>query len=103
MLDSFTAEIPVVNIPATIKDAIRVAKSLGYQYLWIDALCIIQDDPQDWQREASRMAHVYGNADLVLTASSATDSYEGFLNQERRLSRAAHRHIYSFFTALRAR
>jgi hypothetical protein len=84
MLDFFTAGIPVANIPATIKDAIQVAKSFGYQYLWIDALCIIQDDPQDWQREASRMAQVYGNADLVLAASSATDSYEGFLNQERR-------------------
>lgn len=84
MLDIFTAGIPVANIPATIIDAIQVAKSFGYQYLWIDALCIIQDDPQDWQREASRMAQVYGNADLVLAASSATDSYEGFLNQERR-------------------
>jgi hypothetical protein len=83
-LDPFTTEIPAVKIPATLKDAIQIAKSLGYQYLWIDALCIIQDDELDWQRESGRMAQVYGNADLVIAASSAKDSPEGFLKQERR-------------------
>lgn len=48
-----------------------VSKYLGYRYLWIDSLCIIQDDHQDWQRESGRMADVYSNADLVLGATSA--------------------------------
>lgn len=35
---------------------------LGYLYLWIDSLCIIQDSPSDWNCEASRMADIYSNA-----------------------------------------
>ncbi|PQE09100.1 heterokaryon incompatibility protein [Rutstroemia sp. NJR-2017a BVV2] len=83
-LESFRAQIPSVNIPATIKDAIQVAKSLGFQYLWVDALCIIQDDPEDWEIESCLMAQVYGNADLVIAASSAKNSQQGFLTQTRR-------------------
>lgn len=83
-LESSRAQIPSVNIPATIKDVIQVAKSLGFQYLWVDALCIIQDDPKDWEIESGRMAQVYGNADLVIAASSAKNSQQGFLTQTRR-------------------
>ena len=32
-------------LPATIRDAISITKWLGYQYLWVDSLCIIQDSP----------------------------------------------------------
>lgn len=41
---------------------------LGFDYVWIDALCIIQDDPDDWEREAPRMGKIYENATLVFAA-----------------------------------
>ena len=44
------------------KEAIRVTLALGYRYLWIDSLAIIQDSDEDWTYEARRMAIVYGNA-----------------------------------------
>ena len=67
------------SLSQTFKDAITVAKHLGYRYLWVDSLCIIQDDHRDWQYESGRMADVYGNADLVIGATSAVDSSSGFL------------------------
>ncbi|KAJ4362550.1 hypothetical protein N0V83_010644 [Neocucurbitaria cava] len=63
-LASFQKDIPWDRLCAssTFKEAIRVTCTLGYRYLWIDSLCIIQDSKADWHHEAGRMAIVYGNA-----------------------------------------
>lgn len=58
-------------LPATFRDAIAVTRSLGYQYLWIDSLCIIQDDRHDWGVEAEQMASIYKNGALTLAAAAA--------------------------------
>ncbi|KAF0328660.1 heterokaryon incompatibility protein [Colletotrichum asianum] len=58
-----------------------VTKHLGIHYIWIDSLCIVQDDAQDWAVEASRMASVYANAHLTISAMGATDGHQGlFIN-----------------------
>ncbi|KAH7377838.1 heterokaryon incompatibility protein-domain-containing protein [Pyrenochaeta sp. MPI-SDFR-AT-0127] len=63
-LEKFQEEIPWVKFEAssTFREAVQTTRTLGYRYLWIDSLCIIQDSPTDWQYEADRMAIVYGNA-----------------------------------------
>jgi hypothetical protein len=63
-LQAFQREIPRAKFEASdiYKEAIRVTLALGYRYLWIDSLCIIQDSDPDWDYEACRMAIVYGNA-----------------------------------------
>ncbi|KAK8106354.1 hypothetical protein PG999_009713 [Apiospora kogelbergensis] len=63
----------------THQDAFEVARSVGIRYVWIDALCIIQRDGEDWEHESKRMAQVYGNAFLTLVAGSSSDSRAGFL------------------------
>ncbi|KAL2692479.1 hypothetical protein Neosp_002889 [[Neocosmospora] mangrovei] len=68
--------IPMDTLPTFIQESIRTARSLGYQYLWIDALCIIQDDDQDWDREASKMSDVYSNADLTISSIVAKDCHD---------------------------
>lgn len=69
------------DLPATFRDAIYMARWLGLQYLWIDSLCIIQGDIQDWEREAKRMEDVYASAYCTIAATSAVDSKAGFLNR----------------------
>ena len=63
------------------QEAIQVAQTLGYQYIWIDALCIIQDDAADWEEESSRMAEVYHNAALTLIAGVSDHSSKGFFHR----------------------
>ena len=75
------------NLPNTIKDAVNVTRDLGYEYLWVDALCIVQDDQADKNREVQRMAQIYSGASLVISAARARSSNEGFL-QPRDLTRA---------------
>lgn len=69
------ASIPLETMPRTYHDAVLLTRSLGISYLWIDSLCIVQDDNDDWKREAACMAEVYQNAYLTVCAlvTSCTD------------------------------
>ncbi len=73
--------IAISNLPATFVDAIRACKYLGFRYIWIDSLCIVQDDRDDWQREAGRMGAMYANAYVVIGTSSSSSSSESFLDK----------------------
>ncbi len=66
-------------LPQSIRDAIRVTHELGYQYLWTDSLCIIQDSDEDKRRELGRMHRIYRDAYLTIIAASARKVSEGFL------------------------
>lgn len=66
-------------LPATIRDAVFVTHSLGFRYLWVDSLCIIQDSDADKRHEIGRMHHIYRYAYLTIIAASAESVTEGFL------------------------
>lgn len=67
------------NLPLTFRDAARITRTLGYEYLWIDSLCIIQDSISDWKQECARMQDVYSGAVLTIAADQAEDPYSGLL------------------------
>jgi hypothetical protein len=69
------------ELPKTFQDAVRVTRELGIQYLWIDSLCIIQENKKDWEHEAKRMEGVYASAYCTIAATSAADSNAGFLER----------------------
>ncbi|CAG9991213.1 unnamed protein product, partial [Clonostachys byssicola] len=75
------AGISLDRLPQTFQDAVIVARRLGLSHIWIDALCIIQDEPDqtDWLKESGRMRSVYGGSHVTIAASSATDVSQGFL------------------------
>ncbi|KAF1975776.1 HET-domain-containing protein [Bimuria novae-zelandiae CBS 107.79] len=58
------------QLPKTIRDAVVVTRGLGVQYLWVDAICIVQNEetPWIWKREAAEMCSVYENALLTIAA-----------------------------------
>jgi hypothetical protein len=70
-------KINIHSLPKTFRDAIEVTRKLSIRYLWIDSICIIQDSTTDWAYEASRMASVYLNAHVTLSASFAADGNGG--------------------------
>lgn len=65
-LEEFQEKIPVEKLSKIFKEAIRITRALGFSYIWIDSLCIIQDSRSDWEKEAARMATVYGNSACTL-------------------------------------
>lgn len=78
-LSQLEASLPVHKLSRTIQDAMRVTLKLGFEYIWIDSLCIVQDDLEDWTKQASLMGDVYANASCNISASAAAHGAEGFL------------------------
>ncbi len=77
-----TSGIKWSGLPPLFQDAITVTRRLGCRYLWIDSLCIIQDDEDDWLEQSSEMADIYSYGHLNLAAAAATDSSCGAVRQQ---------------------
>ena len=67
------------DLPRTLRNSVAVAKALGFRYIWIDSLCIIQDADDDWADQDAAMTDIYGRSTLNVSASSSTGSDHGFL------------------------
>jgi Heterokaryon incompatibility protein (HET) len=76
------AAIDIETLPLNFQHAIRITRDLGANYLWIDALCIIQDSVADWSEEGARMGAIYSNARLTIAAASSGKAADGFLDRE---------------------
>jgi hypothetical protein len=67
----------------TFQDAITLTRTLGFNYIWIDSLCIIQDDGRDWEIESARMTSVYSNGHLTIAATHSPNGRGGlFVNTQ---------------------
>jgi hypothetical protein len=81
-LDEFMSTgMELDKMPQTFKDAVTATRSLGVKYLWIDALCMLQQNAEDFLREAPTMRDVYGNSYLSLAAVSAENYQQGLFRQ----------------------
>ncbi|KUJ11494.1 HET-domain-containing protein [Mollisia scopiformis] len=77
--------IPLDEFPPTFRDAILLTRKLGFRYMWIDSLCILQDSHQDWTQESSQMYQIYAEAFMNIAASSARNPEDGiFASGNRR-------------------
>ena len=65
------------KLTKTIQDAICVTHALGLKLLWVDSLCIIQDDQSDWENEAAKISDVFAGSELTIAAVAASDSCGG--------------------------
>ncbi|MBE3046663.1 HET domain-containing protein [Candidatus Bathyarchaeota archaeon] len=78
-LSARKTNIAWASLPATFQDAVLITRGLGFEYVWIDSLCIVQNDAQDWVNESAKMASIYEGATLVLSATSSAGSSGGCL------------------------
>ncbi|KAK0609608.1 heterokaryon incompatibility protein-domain-containing protein [Bombardia bombarda] len=76
-LSDHLISIPWAKLPKTFQDAVSVTVSLGISYIWIDSLCIVQDDADDWATQAAQMCDIYTRAYVTLAATCSSDSDEG--------------------------
>jgi hypothetical protein len=71
--------IDASELSKTVQEAITITQRLGFQYLWVDAICIIQDSDEDKSQEIQQMCDIYRNAHVAIVAATASDSNQGFL------------------------
>jgi hypothetical protein len=79
-LSAMKTSISVETLPQTLKDALVVCRKLSLEYLWVDCLCIVQDDRDDLTRELANMPKIYQQAWVTISASTAHSTSEGFLH-----------------------
>ncbi|KAH6668209.1 heterokaryon incompatibility protein-domain-containing protein [Halenospora varia] len=85
-IDDHRTALVVSELPQTFKDAIATTRSLRFRYIWIDALCIIQDSREDQDKELSAMRDIYSFAKVTITAVCAGSVFDGFLDAKPQLS-----------------
>ena len=73
----FISGVTIQSFPKTIRDAVDFTRIIGLKWLWVDSLCILQNCPNDWNRESSKMGDVYQNSFLTLAALGASNSDNG--------------------------
>ncbi|KAK4176139.1 putative GMC oxidoreductase [Triangularia setosa] len=69
-IDSWKKAISWYKVPKLFQDAIDIARQLGIRYLWIDSLCIIQDDADDWYQESRKMCSIYQNSVVTIAGTA---------------------------------
>lgn len=74
--------IPSEGLPKTLIDAIECARRLSIRYLWVDSLCIIQDDEEDVASEIAKMPRIFNDAVVCIVAANSSSSTNGFLTQK---------------------
>lgn len=79
-----TTEILDENMTPVLYDAVQLTRKLGIPYLWIDALCILQDDDKDWNQNAANMHKIYGSAAITIAAWASESAGEHFRNARQR-------------------
>ncbi|KAI6779924.1 uncharacterized protein J7T54_000224 [Emericellopsis cladophorae] len=82
-LASRLSEIKWDDLAKTFQDAVTLTRQIGLRYLWIDSLCIVQDDSDDWRKESVKMGDIYRGAYLTIAASLASADDEGFLHPSK--------------------
>jgi hypothetical protein len=90
-ITQFRTSIPFASLALTIQDATGVTYRLGAPHIWIDSLCILQDDAQDWEREAKDMCNVYRNTTLTIGALGAARAAGGLFSRRDPLSLGGYR------------
>jgi hypothetical protein len=68
-------------MPKTFQDAVVMTRQLGIPWIWIDSLCIVQDNPEDWRREAAKMAEVYGWCRLCIASTGGSGADSGLFHE----------------------
>lgn len=85
-ISNHLVDIPWDMMPATFRQAVNITLVLGFKYIWIDALCIIQKNAEDFAQQSSKMGDIYSNAVVVISADSGETVQDGFLDERENAS-----------------
>ncbi|KAL7948774.1 heterokaryon incompatibility domain-containing protein [Trichoderma barbatum] len=75
--------IPFSKLPLGIQDAITVCRGLKISNLWVDSLCIVQDDSVSWHENASQMDRIYLHSRLTIAALEPATCKSRFLGPQK--------------------
>ena len=74
------SSISIESLPKTYRDVVDLARRMDIRYVWIDSLCIIQDDTLDWEQQAAQMGTIYRNASFTVAATHGPNGDAGLFS-----------------------
>lgn len=77
----YLENIPLDQLSNTIRDTILLCSKLKFWYLWIDCLCIVQDDKDDWMNQSAQMSRIYSKSALTIATPICLRSSESFISK----------------------
>jgi hypothetical protein len=98
-----TVNVSFGDLTPLFQDAIIITRQLGLRYLWIDSLCIIQDSLRDWETEAAKMASIYQNSYVTISATNSGDGSAQCLLDRQKAVKIPYESTTKKASALRAR
>lgn len=75
--ESIRIGIALDVLPKSFKDAFLITRKLRYRYLWVDSLCIVQDNQAEWVRESANVGDIYSGATCTIAALAAKNTESG--------------------------
>ncbi|KAL9621162.1 MAG: hypothetical protein Q9160_004413 [Pyrenula sp. 1 TL-2023] len=87
---------PNIKIPRTLRDSIELVNFLGMRFLWLDSLCITQDDMIELKDQVENMASIYANSFVTIIAAEGEEAEFGLRGLEGSLPRNLHQDTYNF-------
>lgn len=82
---SFQENISFSKLSRNMRDAVQITNWLGFSYIWVDSLCIIQDSPEDWSKESLKMGSVYAGAVCTIASTGSASGDGGYFHERRPL------------------
>ncbi|KAF2750957.1 HET-domain-containing protein [Sporormia fimetaria CBS 119925] len=76
-LEAHKRQISWEQLSKTFQEAITLTRRLGFHYIWIDSLCIIQNSATDWEIESAKMADIYSLSHLTIAATRSPNGAGG--------------------------
>jgi acyl carrier protein phosphodiesterase len=61
-MTDFVKGIKTSDLPDNFRDAVRIVQGMNMHYLWVDALCMVYDDPEDFRQQTTKLADIFGGA-----------------------------------------
>jgi hypothetical protein len=85
-LAQLEADIPMGSLPKNFAEALKVTAHLGFNYIWIDSLCVVQDSPEDWELQSQQMGKIYWRSSCTIAALKAQTPCQGLFSRRPVLS-----------------
>ena len=77
--ESMKSGIDFDSLASNFRDAISITRALDLRYLWIDALCIMQDSPEEWESETAKIPGYFTQSELCIAATLSPNPQHGIL------------------------
>lgn len=91
-------KLPIERLPQTLKDAIYLVAEIGERFLWVDSLCITQDDEESKAGQINTMGQIYSSTIATIVAHHGESAKSGLCGITPHIPRVQHREMVQNLT-----